>query len=63
MELFQSCGPAECSKFSGILSEALLQHHLSGFEIDQLEFITATSFVRSDASKGPLDFTFQDVWL
>ena len=23
----------------------------------------STSFVRSDASKGPLDFTFQDVWL
>ena len=30
---------AEFSKFAGILSEALLQHHLLGFEIAQLEFI------------------------
>ena len=36
---FQSCGvPAEFSKFAGILSAALKQHHLSGFEIAQLEF-------------------------
>ena len=26
------------SKFAGILSAALSQHHLSGFEIAQLEF-------------------------
>ena len=37
-DLFPSCGPAEFSKFAGILSAALLQHHLSGFEIAQLEF-------------------------
>ena len=29
---------AEFSKFTGILSAALSQHHLSGFEIAQLEF-------------------------
>ena len=29
---------AEFSKFAGILSAALSEHHLSGFEIDQLEF-------------------------
>ena len=29
---------AEFSKFVGILSAALSQHHLSGFEIVQLEF-------------------------
>ena len=29
---------AEFSKFTDILSEALLQHHLLGFEITQLEF-------------------------
>ena len=29
---------AELSKFAGILSAALSQHHLSGFEIAQLEF-------------------------
>src|SRR5574341_90560 len=29
---------AEYSKFAGILSAALSQHHLSGFEIAQLEF-------------------------
>ena len=37
-ELFLSCGPAEFSKFTGILSVALSQHHLLGFEIAQLEF-------------------------
>ena len=30
---------AEFSKCAGILSEALSQHHLSGFEIAQLEFL------------------------
>ena len=29
---------AEFSKFAGKLSAALSQHHLSGFEIAQLEF-------------------------
>ena len=29
---------AEFSKFAGILSAALSQHHLSGFEIAELEF-------------------------
>ena len=29
---------AEFSKFAGILSAALLQHHLLGFEMVQLEF-------------------------
>ena len=29
---------AEFSKFAGILSEALSQHHLLGFEVAQLEF-------------------------
>ena len=29
---------AEFSKFAGILSAALSQHHLSGFEIARLEF-------------------------
>ena len=30
--------PAELSKFVGILSAALSQHHLSGFKIVPLEF-------------------------
>ena len=34
---------AEFSQFAGILSAALSQHHLSGFEIDQLEFHHLTS--------------------
>ena len=35
----QSCkGLSTLSKFAGILSAALSQHHLSGFEIAQLEF-------------------------
>ena len=37
-DLFQSVTTAEFSKFAGILSAALSQHHLSGFEIAQLEF-------------------------
>ena len=38
-ELFQILkDDAEFSKFAGILSAALSQHHLSGFEIAQLEF-------------------------
>ena len=41
---------AEFSKFVGILSAALSLHHLLEFEITQLEFITSSSFVRSDAS-------------
>ena len=37
-DLFQSVATAEFSKFSGILSAALSQHHLLGFEIAQLGF-------------------------
>ena len=37
-DLFQPVATAEFSKFSGILGAALSQHHLSGFEIAQLEF-------------------------
>ena len=36
-------------KFADILSAALSQHHLLGFETAQLEFITSTSFVCSEA--------------
>ena len=41
---------AELSKFAGILSAALSQHHLLGFEIAQLELHHSTSFICSDAS-------------
>ena len=41
---------AEFSKYVGILSAELSQHHLLGFEVAQLEFYTSTSFVRSNAS-------------
>ena len=41
---------AEFSKFTGILSAALSQHQLLGFEIAQLEFYHITSFVHRDAS-------------
>ena len=40
---------AEFSKFAGIFSAALSQLHLLVFEIAQLESITSTSFVHSDA--------------
>ena len=49
---------AEFSKFAGILSTALSQHHLSGFETALLEF-HHLHFVPSDAFQGPLDFTFR----
>ena len=62
-DIFQSAATAEFSKFAHILSAALSQHHLLEFEIAQLEFITSTYFVPSNASQGLLDFTFQDVWL
>ena len=37
-EHIQSCGHAEFSKFAHVLSTALSQHHLLGFEIAQLKF-------------------------
>ena len=40
----------EFSKFAGILRAALSQYHLSGFEIAQLNSVTSTSFVHTDAS-------------
>ena len=45
----KASGGAECSKFAGVLSAALSQHHLSGFETAPLNSITPTSFVLSDA--------------
>ena len=36
-DLFQSCGHCWISRFAGILSAGLSQHHLSGFEIAHLE--------------------------
>ena len=41
---------AEFSKFAGILSAALSQHHLLGFEMLNWNSITSTSFVCSNAS-------------
>ena len=41
---------AKFSKFAFILSAALSQHHLLGFERTQLVFHHLTSFVHSDAS-------------
>ena len=37
-DFFQSCGHCWLSKLAGILSAALSQHHLSGFETAPLEF-------------------------
>ena len=37
-DLSSPVATAEFSKFAGISSAALSQHHLSGFEIAQLEF-------------------------
>ena len=51
---------AEFSKFAGILSAALPQHHLLGFEIAQLECHPLHLFIMM-LPKAHL--TFQDVWL
>ena len=40
----------EFPKFAGILSAALSQHHLLGFETAQLDSIASTRFVHSDVS-------------
>ena len=40
-DLFQACATAKFSKFAGIVSAALSQHHLLGFEIAQLDFSSA----------------------
>ena len=37
-DLSSPVATAEFSKFAGVLSAALSQHHLLGFEIAQLEF-------------------------
>ena len=44
----------EFSKFAGILSAALSQHHLLGFDIAQLEFHHLTSFVQVMLPKAHL---------
>ena len=62
-QVHQRHATAEFSTFAGMLSTAFSQHHLLGFEILNWNSITSTSFVHSDASLGPLDFTLQDVWL
>ena len=40
-------------------------HSIIFQDLKQLNWnsVTSSSFVRSDAFQGPLDFTFQDVWL
>ena len=48
---------AEFSKFAGILSAALSQHHLLGFEIVQLEFLQ----LRDRDGRGDLDNGSQKV--
>ena len=49
-DLSSPMASADFSKFDDILSAALSQYHLLGFEIAQLEFHYLTSFVHSDAS-------------
>ena len=50
---------AEFSKFAGILSAALSQHHLSGFEITHWNSITFTRPFRYDLNKIPYDYTVE----
>ena len=46
-DLYQSCATADFSKFASILSAALSQHHLLGFEIVQME-MSSSCFVPID---------------
>ena len=50
MTLSSPVATAEFSKFAGILSAALSQHHLLGLEITQLGSYHLPSFVHSNAS-------------
>ena len=59
--LFSSVATAKFSKFAGILSAALSQHHLLGFEIVQLEFHHLHMFIVI-LPKAHLT-ALQDVWL
>ena len=55
---------AEFSKFSGILSAALLQHHLSGCEIVEVTEIISPPLVLFIVMLPKAhDFIFRDVWL
>ena len=49
-ELFHPVASSEFSKFSVLLSAALSQHHLLGFEIAQQDSIISTGFIHTDAS-------------
>ena len=49
-ELSSPVDTAEFSKFAGMLSAALSQHHLLGLKRAQLEFHHSTSFAHGDAS-------------
>ena len=54
---------AEFSKFAAYWVQRF--HSIIFQDLKKLNWnsITSTSFVHSDAFQGPLDFTFQDVWL
>ena len=53
LTFFSPVASAEFSKFAGILSAALPQHHLLGFKIAALESTISTSFVYGDVSLRP----------
>ena len=54
---------AEFSRFAGVLSAALSQHHPKDLKKLNWNSIISTSFVGSDASWGPLDFlSFKICW-
>ena len=52
---------AELSKFAGILSAALSQHHLSGFGIIQLELVPGPALVSSDTFNEFSEQTYETV--
>ena len=54
---------AAFSKFAGILSAALSQHHLLGFEIAQLNSLTSTGFAHSDGFQRPTWLHIPGMWV
>ena len=55
-DLFSPVATAEFSKFAGILSAALSQNHLLGFEIAQLEFLKPYTSI-GEGNGTPLQYS------
>ena len=59
-DIFSPVATAEFSKFAGILSTALSQHHILGFEIAQLEFYHPMNSMKVNPMKRQKDGPLKD---